>query len=115
MTARQLHERLMEAGQHGAAVAVADHLAKLDAQHASHVAELEADLAGAQANHLGACKTIAEMHAAAVGEVTGAKRGLVEDVADVRAESAHLKARVALLEAQLAKASMPTIEEVVAP
>lgn len=72
MTARQLHERLMEAGQHGAAVAVADHLAKLDAQHASHVAELEAEVD-------------------------------------------HLKARVALLEAQLAKASMPTIEEVVAP
>ncbi|SDM76817.1 WDGH domain-containing protein [Streptomyces wuyuanensis] len=35
-------------------------------------------------NYLGACKTIADMHAAAVGGVTGPTRGVVEDVADVR-------------------------------
>lgn len=35
-------------------------------------------------NYLNACKTIADMHAAAVGEVTGPMRGVIEDVADVR-------------------------------
>lgn len=41
-----------------------------------------------------ACQTIAEMHAAAVGEVTGPKRGVVEDVADVRKERDELKRKV---------------------
>ena len=37
-------------------------------------------------DYQGACKTIAEMHAAAVGEVTGPNRGVVEDVADLRSD-----------------------------
>lgn len=37
------------------------------------------------ADYKGACVTIAAMHAAALGEVTGPRRGIVEDVADVRA------------------------------
>jgi len=38
-----------------------------------------------KADYEGACKTVAMMHAAAVGEVTGPTRGVVEDVADLRA------------------------------
>lgn len=47
--------------------------------------ELRDDLAEMRRNYEGACKTIADMHAAAVGEVTGPNRGVVEDVADLRA------------------------------
>jgi len=50
------------------------------------VLELRADLADARRDYLNACRTIAEMHAAAVGELRGPGRGVVEDVADVRAE-----------------------------
>ena len=45
-------------------------------------AQAEAEMKG---NYERACQTIAEMHAAAVGEVTGPIRGVVEDVADLRA------------------------------
>jgi len=34
--------------------------------------------------HQGACHLVARMHAAAVGEVTGPNRGVVEDVEDLR-------------------------------
>ena len=34
--------------------------------------------------HQGACHLVAQMHAAAVGEVTGPNRGVVEDVEDLR-------------------------------
>ena len=34
--------------------------------------------------HLHACHLVAQMHAAAVGEVTGPNRGVVEDVEDLR-------------------------------
>lgn len=50
-----------------------------------------------RADYEGACRTIAEMHAAAVGEVRGPVRGVVEDVADLRAERDDLARR--LLEA----------------
>ena len=39
-------------------------------------------------DYTGACQTIAEMHAAAVGEITGPKRGVVEDVIDLRQQLA---------------------------
>lgn len=45
---------------------------------------LDAELTETKRNYDGACKTIAEMHAAAVGGVKGPNRGVVEDVADVR-------------------------------
>lgn len=38
-----------------------------------------------------ACRLVAEMHAAAVGEVTGPKVGVVEDVAAIRAELDRLR------------------------
>lgn len=66
MNAKQVHDRLLEAGQGGLAAAVS----AMGAQH-----EAGSD----------------EFHAACVR------------VAEVEAENAHLKARVALLEAQAAK------------
>lgn len=39
-----------------------------------------------KSDHLGACGTIADMHAAAMGKVCGPMVGVVEDVANVRAE-----------------------------
>lgn len=48
-------------------------------------------LRDAEERYEGACVTIAQMHAAAVGEVTGPKRGVVEDVADVRAKMLEWK------------------------
>lgn len=47
----------------------------------------------------GACKTVAEMHREAVGEVTGPKRGVVEDVTDViAAKDSHLKLAIEALD-----------------
>lgn len=45
----QIQARLHEAGQHGAAAAVAEHLLALEAQHAKHVEALEAENAHLQA------------------------------------------------------------------
>lgn len=47
--------------------------------------------------------TIAKMHAAAVGEVTGPRRGVVEDVEDLKAAHDHLEAEVARLTGLLSK------------
>lgn len=44
-----------------------------------------------KADYEGACKMIADMHSAAMGEVTGPRRGVVEDVADLRAEVEKLR------------------------
>jgi hypothetical protein len=52
---------------------------------------VEAELAEMRANYAGACRTIADMHAAALGEVCGPIRGVVEDVADVRAELERMR------------------------
>ena len=48
--------------------------------------DLRAELEEATTNYKRACATIAAMHEAAMGEVCGSKRGVVEDVADLRAE-----------------------------
>lgn len=45
-----------------------------------------------QADYEGACKTIAAMHAAAMGTVCGPQRGVVEDVEDLRLERDALRA-----------------------
>ncbi len=42
-------------------------------------------------DHQGVCKLVAEMHAAAVGYVGGPNRGVVEDVADLKAEHDRLQ------------------------
>lgn len=50
---------------------------------ARHI-ELEQELSEVKGSYDRACQTIAQMHAAAVGEVRGPDRGVVEDVEDVR-------------------------------
>ncbi|MCC6490697.1 MAG: hypothetical protein IT364_24640 [Candidatus Hydrogenedentes bacterium] len=56
----------------------------------TQISTLEREKAEAQDNYEGTCKTIVQMHAAAVGEVTGPKRGAVEDIEDLRAEAERL-------------------------
>lgn len=63
-----------------------------------------------KADYLSACTQIADMHAAAVGEARGPIRGVVEDVADVRARAEHAEAAVlrkAADEAQQPTAGQP--------
>ena len=45
-----------------------------------------------RADYERACQTVAQMHAAAVGEVCGPRRGIVEDLSDLRAERDQLRA-----------------------
>jgi len=44
----------------------------------------KAEAARFKEEHQGACHLVAQMHAAAVGEVTGPNRGVIEDVEDLR-------------------------------
>lgn len=60
----------------------------------AEVKELTEELKGYKGAHEGACKTIADMHAAAVGKVTGPRRGVVEDVIDLRARMLKLEAGI---------------------
>lgn len=55
------------------------------------IAFLSTDLDRVATAYHGATQTIAEMHAAAVGSVTGPIRGVVEDVADLKAQHDKLK------------------------
>ena len=65
--------------------------------------ELRAENARLKDDYQNACKTVAEMHAAAVGQIVGPNRGVVEDVADLRAERDDWKARAEAAEAELAR------------
>lgn len=56
--------------------------------------EREAELAEMRGNYEGACKTVAAMHKAAVGEVRGPNRGIVEDVEDVRLRAEAAEAAI---------------------
>lgn len=65
------------------------------------IEELETALAAAQAKvemllgeYAEACKLVADMHAAAVGEVRGTIRGVVADVADMKADRDRLAREV---------------------
>lgn len=51
-----------------------------------------AELDAAQERYMKACGLVAQMHMAAMGQTIGPKRGVVEDVADVRAERDALRA-----------------------
>lgn len=53
---------------------------------ATEIERIEAELEHTKEDYLNACATIANMHCAAVGEVTGPKRGVVEDIEDLRLE-----------------------------
>lgn len=55
--------------------------------------ELRAENARLKDDYQHACKTVAEMHAAAVGQIVGPNRGVVGDVADLRTERDDWKAR----------------------
>ena len=52
--------------------------------------ELEKEKDEMRARWESACGTVAAMHAAAVGEVCGPRRGVVEDISDLRAEVERL-------------------------
>ena len=69
----------------------------------SRVRELEEENARLKDNHEAACVIIADMHAAAIGEVTGPKLGVVKDVADVRAQLAASQAYAEQLRKALGK------------
>jgi hypothetical protein len=60
-----------------------------------HLDELYFDIDNLHAAQESACGTVAKMHEAAVGEVTGPIRGVVEDVADIRARALRAEAAVA--------------------
>jgi len=60
------------------------HHGDLHDRAADLIESLRADVARFKEDHGQACKTIADMHAAALGEVCGPVRGVVEDVADLR-------------------------------
>lgn len=59
---------------------------------ADQVADARRDAERWRAEHDAACKTVADMHAAAVGEVRGPRVGVVEDVRDLRDAYLTLKA-----------------------
>jgi hypothetical protein len=62
---------------------IAEKLLQTAPELAAELDTLRAELAEAKSNYIGACQTIAAMHAAAVGGIRGPNRGVVEDVADV--------------------------------
>lgn len=68
-----------------------------------------------RAEYDAACVTLAQMHAAAVGEVRGPIRGVVEDVADVRAQRDAALLVVAGVRAALRRFDGPPAAEPVLP
>ena len=52
-----------------------------------------------KADYQRACKTVADMHAAAIGEVGGPIRGVVEDVANLRAQLGEARKALAKIAA----------------
>jgi hypothetical protein len=64
-----------------------------------YIAELRAEVVREKESHAEACAQLARIHAFAVGEVAGPKRGVVEDVEDV---INGLRARLAELESNAA-------------
>ena len=84
--------------------------------------EMRAENARLKDDYQNACKTVAEMHAAAVGQIVGPNRGVVEDVADLRAERDDWKARAEAAEAEIARvralyatppSAVPVVEQLV--
>lgn len=66
------------------------------------IARLEGELQERTEDYHRACSTIAAMHAAAVGEITGPRRGAVEDVEDVRTRADAAERRVEAVKALVA-------------
>lgn len=63
-----------------------------------HLFTLLAEVERVENNYQRACQEIAAMHAAAIGEVAGARRGVIEDVEDLYTACGEAKAEVARLE-----------------
>jgi hypothetical protein len=72
---------------------------------------LRAEVERLRGNYEGACQTIARMHEAAMGEVCGPNRGVVEDVADLRAEVESWKRNVDITGAEL-KDALAEVERI---
>lgn len=66
-----------------------------NAQLQDENAQLSQQLAEYKGSYENACNLVARMHAAAVGEVTGPRRGVVEDVEDLRQQLTERDAEVA--------------------
>ena len=66
-------------------------LAEIVTSKDAAIAALKAENERLKEDYERACKTVADMHAAAVGEIMGPKRGVVEDVADIRTELEQLR------------------------
>jgi len=73
-------------------IAEARKLAASDAPPPSpdELASAKADAERYKADYIAACELVAKMHAAAIGEVRGPIRGVVEDVEDLRARYLRL-------------------------
>lgn len=86
--------------QHSARAAVLREDAETNATRAE---QAEQEAARYKDDHLRSCQLVAELHAAATGRTgEGPRRGVVEDVADVRAERDHLQGVVRAQEAAVA-------------
>lgn len=81
-----------------------------DAERAQ--ADAEWELSNMRAAHDSACRTVADMHAAAVGaERSGPIRGVVEDVADVRAHLDGMRDKFRRLAAEISTGWEPLEQE----
>lgn len=83
-------------------------------EQADRADQAEAEAEGHKRDYLNACKTIADMHAAAVGRGDrGPSRGVVEDVEDVRlrAEQAEAKVDEATAVLRRVRSQLATLKE----
>lgn len=110
---------LFEAAPDAEAAKLVQGMARRIGELESQLERLRAEVAEHRENYLGACRTIAEMHAAAVGEVRGPIAGVVGDVAALReqlqaalAENVALKANADRREAEIAALRSGRIESV---
>lgn len=77
------------------------------------ILDLFRDLDEMRSNYEHACLTVAQMHEAAMGEVTGPNKGVVEDVLDLRLYAEHLKSEIdGLAKVLMAEFGGPTAADV---
>jgi hypothetical protein len=87
---------------------------KLDAARIKAENErLVGELAAAKEDYIRACQTVAEMHAAAVGEVRGPRIGVVEDVVAIREQRDRLLAAVRSASSSLSQSATYEVPPVV--
>lgn len=77
---------------------------RLTREVAEALLRMEEEIEEQKGNYLRCCQTVAAMHEAAMGEVCGPRRGVVEDVEDLRKERDALRAEIAkALRAEMAR------------